>query len=327
NEEGVGLWKMALPNGTPERLTGRERNILGVIADRHRARLLYITGKYDIDIWRMELQAGKAGPQPPARFISSTKVENTVVYSQDGKTIAFNSMRSGQDLLWFCDADGQNPRPITIENKRIGSPTWSPDGRQLAFQLRLGDKASICVMNAEGGQKVRLSDGTANDTYPLWSHDGKWIYFRSDRTGTRELWKMPATGGEPVSVLKRATFKYVESWDGKYLIYSKAQMSPGLWRLDLATGEESFLTKVHNAGYWWSWDVSRRGIYFATCETPLRSMVEFYDFATGKVSLVAKLQTPFPSPLPGLAVSPDERWLCYLQQDLEGDLMLMENVR
>lgn len=138
---------------------------------------------------------------------------------------------------------------------------------------------------------------------------------------------MPAEGGEPVSVSKRALSKYAESWDGKSLLYSKGQMAPGLWRLDLATGEESLLTKIHNAGYWWSWDVSRRGIYFATCETPLRAMIEFYDFTTGKVSLVAKLQTPFPAPMSGLSVSPDERWLCYLQQDLQGDLLLLENIQ
>lgn len=183
NEEGVGLWKMTFPNGTPERLTGRERNVVGHVTDRHRNRLLYISGTYDIDIWRTGLQAGKAGPQAPARFIHSTKVENLVSYSQDGKTIAFASMRSGQNSIWFCDADGQNSRQILVEDNRIFNPTWSPDGRKVAFNLRLGDKSSIYVMNSEGGQKVRLSDGMANDGYPVWSHDGQWIYFRSDRTG------------------------------------------------------------------------------------------------------------------------------------------------
>lgn len=68
------------------------------------------------------------------------------------------------------------------------------------------------------------------------------------------------------------------------------------------------------------------GVYFAICETPLRAIVEFYDFATGKISPVAKLRTPFPAPLAGLSVSPDGKWMCYMQQQLEGDLLLLENI-
>lgn len=71
--------------------------------------------------------------------------------------------------------------------------------------------------------------------------------------------------------------------------------------------------------------VVKNGIYFAIAEGPAKPLIEFYNFATNKVTHVAVLPKPFSY---SLSMSPDGRWLLYTQVDQSGsDIMLMENFR
>jgi hypothetical protein len=82
----------------------------------------------------------------------------------------------------------------------------------------------------------------------------------------------------------------------------------------------------HNAGYWRHWTVAEKGIYFATANTPSQPVIELFSFATGKVTQVATLDRPLSRSEPGLAISPDGRWLLFAQMDQSGsDIMLVEN--
>ncbi len=76
-----------------------------------------------------------------------------------------------------------------------------------------------------------------------------------------------------------------ESADGKFFYYQKArnQTVPGIWRVPVEGGEETLLFDQHRAGIWRSWTFTERGIYFVTGETPARTVIEFYSFATGRV--------------------------------------------
>jgi hypothetical protein len=75
--------------------------------------------------------------------------------------------------------------------------------------------------------------------------------------------------------------------------------------------------------------VREQGIYFATAEIPERPQLEFFNFATGKVTTIATLGKKIRHlGFNGLDVSPDGRWLIWQQLDQEGsDIMLMENFR
>ena len=58
------------------------------------------------------------------------------------------------------------------------------------------------------------------------------------------------------------------------------------------------------------------------------SEIEFLSFATNHVSPVARLDAPLFKTDPGLAVSPDERWLLVVQMDESGsDIVMAENFR
>ena len=74
-----------------------------------------------------------------------------------------------------------------------------------------------------------------------------------------------------------------------------------------------------------------RGIYFIDIAKPSAAppaTINFFDFATRRVTPVAALEKEPVAGDSGFAVSPDGRLILYAQRDLTGsDIMLMENFR
>jgi Tol biopolymer transport system component len=325
----AGLWKVPASGGEPEPLSVGQADAFSPSLARDGHRLAYTLASFNINIWRYEVHPGSRRNTSPTKLIASTGINDSQQFSPDGKRIVFASTRSGSWQIWVCDSDGSNPLQLTsFGGRETGTPRWSPDGRQIAFDSYITEgHGEVYAVNAEGGRPRRLTTatGTSNNAVPSWSRDGKWIYFASDRTGAWQTWKMPAEGGQAVQVTKKGGMAAFESPDGKTLYYAKGQNAPGLWKLPVQGGEETHVLDQLGAGYWGYWAVVQDGIYFYNINT---KAIEFFSFATHKITPIAK---PEKAPLrynPGLAVSPDGRWLLYAQIDEDtSHIMLVENFR
>ncbi len=135
---------------------------------------------------------------------------------------------------------------------------------------------------------------------------------------------MPPQGGKALQVTKQGGFVGFESPDGKYLYYTKAGFSPGIWKMPVEGGEETpvlqGLRLYHSA-----WAVVDDGIYFIN-DPP--GAIEFFSFATNRVTEFAAIKKEASSFAQALAVSPDGRWILYSQADqTNSDIMLVENFR
>jgi Tol biopolymer transport system component len=166
--------------------------------------------------------------------------ENEPAWSPDGLQIAYTSECDrgfgqcvykmfanglGQTNLTNPDDDIQCPdgsgRPIYGASE---DPSWSPDGSQIAFEgpiscndASTGQSAccgsNIWVMNSSDGSEKKdlIQDDSTMDLDPSWSPDGSKIVFTSSRSdpvfGYREIYTMDAEGEEPLSGLKRLTFR------------------------------------------------------------------------------------------------------------------------
>ena len=179
--------------GKPERLALAGTGVSTPTISR-RGRLIYALWVVDVDIWRLDLPAGRAGAvatTPPVRVISSTRLDHTPQYSPDGKRIAFASDRSGSHEIWVCDRDGSNSVPLTsFGGPYTADPFWSPDGEWIAFGSVLDTRRCTYVIRSGGGAPRRLTNSSAGESPSGWSRDGKWIYFSSDRSGEDQLRKI-----------------------------------------------------------------------------------------------------------------------------------------
>ena len=143
-----------------------------------------------------------------------------------------------------------------------------------------------------------------------------------------QIWKVPVEGGQATQVTREGGFEGFESTDGKLLYYAKGRLVPGIWQMPVTGGPETPLLDHNNAGYWRLWAVASKGIYFATANEPARPVIEFFNFATRKVTTIATLDKPLSPTDPGLAVAPNGRSILFAQMDQSGsDLMLVENFR
>ncbi len=229
----------------------------------------------------------------------------------------------------MCDSHGANPVQMTFFGGPLtGTPRWSPDGRQIAFASygnRPHEPTGIYLIAAEGGSPRRLTTDPSDHTAPSWSRDGRWIYFGSDRSGTYQVWKVPAVGGEAIQVTKKGGVTAFESPDGGYLYYARID-SPGIWRVPLKGGEETLVLGLLQPAQWGSWAVVNTGIYFVNALATPHAAIEFFSFATRRVTRIAMFEKEPDAWDAGLAISPDGRWILYCQVDYESvDLMLVEN--
>ena len=286
-------------------------------------RLLFVRWFQDLDIWRLPLTAPGTPGGPPVRFISSTWDDSMPRYSRDARRIAFNSNRSGKIGVWLSDDQGSATWQVPLKVGMVGSPSWSPDGRNLTYDLN-GD---VYVAGADGGTPLRLTTAapSVSNIITEWSHDGKWIYFTKFEAGRPNLWKVPSGGGEAVQLTRAGGGAPEESPDGRFIYYMKDVFSPSpLCRMPSEGGPEvQVLPSVWRLrGY----AVVQNGIYFVSGTSPGgRFSIQFLNLANGRIRTVA---TP---PLPlccGIDVSPDGRFLLYVQRERSGsDLMLVDDYR
>ena len=126
-----------------------------------------------------------------------------------------------------------------------------------------------------------------------------------------QIWKVPVEGGQATQVTREGGFEGFESTDGKLLYYAKGRLVPGIWQMPVTGGPETPLLDHNNAGYWRLWAVASKGIYFATANEPARPVIEFFNFATRKVTTIATLDKPLSPTDPGLAVAPNGKSIVY----------------
>jgi len=317
------LWRVSASGGTPEQVAIAGEGASTLAISRQGDRLAYSREFRDTDIWRVGT-SGSASMRSPTRLISSTRPDYGPQYSPDGKKIVFTSGRSGSNEIWVCDADGVNPVQLTsFGGPDVGSPRWSPDSRQIAFDSVAAGNRDIFVVSAEGGKTRRLTEDNSDEVRPSWSRDGQWIYFGSNRTGGWQVWKAPAEGGQAVQLTQQGAREAFESFDGKFLYYTRGFGVPGIWKIPIAGGEEIRVLDEALQGFWALLDT---GIYFVNPKVMPRPTIDFFDFSTGRTKQVAVIEKELQLVSPSLAISPDGQWLLYAKGDsFESDIMMVEN--
>lgn len=307
------LWRAALDGSTPERLgfvlagTGVTHFTIAPVGNR----IAYTVRYKDSNIWRIDT----TGSTRPRKLTIPEAEDEDAAYSPDGTQFAFTSRRSGLYDIWAGNADGSHQRPLTTEGVFAGSAVWSPDGSHVAYDARIGGFSEIWMVSAQGGKPKRVIEPPVDAIVPFWSRDGRWVYFCAHLSGSAQIWKVPSGGGKPVQVTRHGGFEGRESFDGKYLYYSKPGEMVELWRTALAGGGEEKITEIGSLGPYRYWDVTSKGIYFVRAKP--KPMLHFFDFETRRIADIA---TPPKPPAPGwrgLSAAPDGKSVLYVQYDAD----------
>jgi Tol biopolymer transport system component len=181
------------------------------------------------NLWTLPASGGTA--------TRTTSLQQDTAYpdwSPDGKTIAFQSYKSGTFHIWAMNPDGSNVRELTAGFYDDREPQFSPDGTSIVFSSDrppVGAPAgtatgsynlwTLTLATGDLTEMTHASGGT-NYYYPTWSPDGTQITY-VDSSHAIESIAADGTGTATTLYDDPANTFYSPTWspDGKSLAYTE----------------------------------------------------------------------------------------------------------
>lgn len=316
------VWQISASGGPPALVENIPLDVEHISLSRIGSQLAFTQSieETSIDLYSAQ------DPGKPSCQINSSRPDSAPQISPDGKSIVFESQRSGWNQIWTASIDCTNLSQITNFEENIGgSPRWSPDGKRIAFARFIDGQSEICTIGRDGTNYQRVTNNPSADIQPAWSIDGKSIYFSSQRTGRYEIYQIPAEGGSETQVTVNGGSNGILTFDGLSMIFNKKE---SLHKKNLQTGEELPIPELVGITVGRGWDLTPQAIFYTPQKQNSPSPVYRYDLRTGKITMIDQIRKVTLPLLPALSVSKieDRIAISYLNFSI-GDLMLIESLR
>lgn len=126
------LWKVSIDGGAPIQLTNKPSWVPAVSPDSKLIACNWLneaTGLWDIALLPFEGGA-------PIKILENSGggYARRLLWTPDGRAVAFTLLNKGVDNIWAQPIDGGPPKQLTdFKDQRIFSFAWSRDGKQLAL--------------------------------------------------------------------------------------------------------------------------------------------------------------------------------------------------
>lgn len=237
-------------------------------------------------------------------------------------------MRTGGEEIFLSDSDGKNQIQLTHLDHYSGTPRWSPDSKWIAFDsYQLGGHAEIFLIDSEGRNLRRVISAPFDCAVPSWSRDGKSIYFSANRGGVWQAWKHDLKTGSDMQLTKEGGFDPIEWVDGKTVYYTRFYQA-GIWKTPVSGGAETLAVADRpQIGFWGHYGVAATGLYFLDEDAEPHPAIDFYSFATQRISTVLTLDEHPARLQPSLGVSADGKTIYFTQYDRQSVIRMMEFAR
>ena len=171
------------------------------------------------DIWILDLARSM-----PTRFAPTMSTEASLVWSPDGRRIAYVSKQTGRSEIFVGSADGAgNPELVPTTDALFKYVLdWSPDGRFVVFQVvDPSTRADLWLVPMSGERKPEpYLKTTYAENDARVSPDGRWLAYASDESGEQEIYVQSfPIPGHKVRVSSDQGFGPLWSRGGKELLY------------------------------------------------------------------------------------------------------------
>jgi len=162
-----------------------------------------------INIWRLDLQSGKA------TALTTGKVDQNAVCSPDSTYFIYTGLQKGKPLLMQMSLAGGEPKQLS--DKFVSFAAISPDGKQIAaltaFGTGVNSKARIEILPSQGGLPVKTFPPSPFISTPFrYSPDGQSLYYGVTNKGVSNMVVQPV-GSASASVATNFTDLVIYGFD------------------------------------------------------------------------------------------------------------------
>ena len=312
------IWRMSYPDAAMDKLTDDVNNYLSFSLTADASRMIGVQTELYSNIW--------VSPNPDgsdARIVAAGV--RRLSWTPDGRIVYVSRSADGCDL-WLANADGTEPRQLTLNFGSTDNPTVSPDGRYIIFDSDHTGAYHVWRMNADGSNQIQLTNGYAEGGAVI-SPDGRWVYY--DTYGDFRLWKVAIEGGEPVKLTDQSAHYPSVSPDGQLIAYY--QFSNDSHKGSIIVGRTKDMKKVAQIsmapGSWISarlyWDAGSTSVRYAV-ESEGRVKVYDQSLSGAPPRLLAGFKD---SDEFDFAWSPDRRKLAYMSSEWHHDIVLISGLK
>ena len=242
---GLNIWRLPVtadgrPDGRLEQITTGAGQDVEAALSADGTRLAFAILRQNADLWRLPLAPDSSRPLgPPERLVSSTREDSRGAWSPDGRTIAFNSDRSGEMNIWLRSLQEGSERALTTGPGGDFQPRFSPDGSSVVFFSSRAGSADIWSADAATGALTQLTKSGAMDANPCYSPDGSKVAYQSDEGGRLEVWIMGARGEAPKALTRSGVSGHFLRFtrDGSAVVFMAAGSTGHLMAVPVDGGE------------------------------------------------------------------------------------------
>lgn len=240
----IDLTGSGQPVAAPTRLTtGIGAHSISLSSDAKE--LAYSVFAQTGNIWTLPVPArgkGAASLNQARALTEGTQAIEGVALSPDGRWLAFDSDRDGNQDLYKMPVAGGEPVQLTHSPEADFVSTWSRDGRWIALHSYMAGSRRVRLVSPDGGEPRDLVSSPPNQRSPDLSSDGRALVFTADVHGQQQLFLATRTSDSSWSAARQLTTG--GGWAGRWapddhaIVYCRRD---GLWLIPRTGGDSRSL--------------------------------------------------------------------------------------
>ena len=222
------VWYISLPDGVAQRVTHDLNDYYGVSLAGDGTIMTVVQERVVSSFWVAEGKNFAAAKQ----ISSEIGGHDDLAWTGDDRIAYLSNAGTGSDV-WIIDADGSNPRQITVGAVASYGLTASPDNRRIVFSSERSGHSNLWSIDSDGSDLKQLTTGSG-EFYPQFTPDGGWIVYQQGEVEP-VLSKIPASGGEPTQLTTTTALRPAISPDGKLVAYHylDAEIDKSRWSIGI----------------------------------------------------------------------------------------------